>query len=456
MNLLIVLIVLSVAFPAVSFGLTTGETSAFPLILSLIYCCYFSLNKKAILIAFAPLAFLSVVSCVYLLLVYGGALAGSFVPAPTALKTLVSYLQIAFVFAFFSSIKLTSSVKSLMVVTSRFSVYIHLLIGSLQFFNLAGFIQPLFSVFISRFHSIQLSSGARGVAFLTNEPSHSLWGILFCLFILILMGAKSDIITAWIAFLITLVLSKSVVLIAFFIAFLFCIILRILLKGATKIVVNQSLSRKDIVRMLFLLSFLFAARSFAAPYFSRFFEILNTSITSLVDTIILASGFRLPMLLATLSHLLDFSFDIPLMFGAWYVKSLALLDISGFDIYSLGHFKYNSAITPIRPPGFFLNLIIDFWWIGFLVYAILFITAGTSLRLANFLHVNKSSSRGPFLALFVSFFLFRQFFVPFGFSSFEAVLALVLFNRNGLVASCFVKEDLPSSQLKSADNLGVL
>ena len=371
MNIVLSLLLLSIFFPAVSFGLFPGEISAFPLLLSVPYLAItLRVNGSYLACIFTALCFLVLLTYIF------GILQNCLIPLPVLVKTFSSYLQLGTVSLVFASISFSDDIIRAFLRVSRFSATLHLLVGFMQLIGVGSILTPVFSIMISRYYPSSLSEGARGVAFLTNEPSHSIIAVILPIIFLFIWGSKSDRRLASLALFLTIVASRSLSSYIFFIIALFAYLTTEFCQ-ATRIL---SVTKNSLIAALVFVvpTILLCNTAISNP---RVRSLLSDGSQSLVDTIIMASGFRAVNIIASFHYLMNYSAPACIGFGSWFNNMNRFILDSGYQLSELGHFVFNPVlISEIRPGGLALNLIVDFWWFGVLVI-ILFIVYGTRVNL---------------------------------------------------------------------------
>ena len=262
------------------------------------------------------------------------------------------------VLAIFYYVLVSDSEKTDSLLKMAKKIYIiMIIIGIVQYFNLIAFLNPLFSMLISRGSASLFSGGGRGVSILSTEPSRA--GIeLVCLYTLFrktLLKNKAVYDTANFVYLIFIIRSAtSLMLFMLFIMFEY---------------------RKVLLKNIFVIALSVALLSFAAIKYSNI-RALNVvlgilqskSIEDIWLFLINASGFRLISIVG--AYIFGILYPFGMGIGMWQESSLEALNLTGYNPANISFFRTHkdSMFAPIRPTSFIANLMLDVGIIGVIAF----------------------------------------------------------------------------------------
>lgn len=349
-NIIVFIIIFSIAFPEVTFNLVPGETSPLPFLASTGWLIY-KKKKKSLTIIILCFIFTLLMSIPSIL---------KEIPVIEILKQSVAYIQIV-------SVYLAISDREFIIPASIIDRIFILIIFAL----FVGFFQK-FGIFTNAVDSVlnvltRRGSGmaweGRGVGFISNEPSHVSISMFFWAFIFFeklknnYSSLRSEV-TSVLLIIYVMFFSGAGVGILLFSVFIF------------SYVVKSKLSTSLIT--FTTISFTIAIIANTSIISDRLVELANTfsdfnNFSTFAASISLLSGFRIPSVYVSYLSILDNLF--PKGIASWYSDSLDLYNEHGINLYEYGHFAYQNNLDPTKPYSVASNLILDFGFISFLFLA---------------------------------------------------------------------------------------
>lgn len=357
-------------FPSITFGLLSAEIFPWALFGSFIFLRQYSKDFLLVLIFF----FLSWILSILFL-------------GPTdSLRSIASYMNTLYAFAFTLSISQIETLKFIKLIRVIFITL--LILGLLQHFNLVNFLDDFLKFLIPRGSSGALIEANRGVRLLSSEPARAGNELIFfyMLFRYVYIKPKFRLLFDVLFTIYLLIVIQSFMVIAFMLLFLLL-----------------NMNYKSII--LLLLS------SLLIVYFG--FNLVGGRTVNLIRDIIEIGNWNdiVLFLINTSGHRLitiysSFLYGIQVPFGGglgnWYAASIDAINITGVDVSKFSYFQIYGGgyVIGTRSSGFLSNIILETGLIGFL-----FILGYILKSLKKYFYDSKDSKIIIFMFLFKILFI---------------------------------------------------
>ena len=357
-------------FPSVTFGLLSAEIFPWAFIASIFFLRHYSKDFFLVILFFF---FSWVLSILFL--------------GPTdSLRSIASYMNTLFAFAFVLSISEFEVYKFIKIIKIIFIVLLTL--GLLQQFNLVNFLDETIKFLIPRGSSVALIEANRGVRLLSSEPARAGNELIFFYILLRYVFVKPKFRLLFDIFftLYILIVIQSFMVISFMALFLL-------------------LNMKFKTIMLLLLSFpiiIYSGLTFTGgrtvDLIRDIIEIGNWS--DIFFFVANTSGHRLITIYSSYLYGIQVPFGGGL--GNWFFASIEAIKMTGIDVSNYSYFKIygDGNITGTRSSGFLSNLILETGLIGFL-----FILRYILKSLKKYWYISKDSK------IIILMFLFKILFI---------------------------------------------
>lgn len=336
-------------FPSISFNILAAEI--FPYAILLFF--YFSLKYKVV--NSSHLLFIIVFTAVVLLqnLLLE-------INEQQAIRSYFAYSN-AMLAYFVSSLYISQcGNERILIMTKR--VFLFFVITSfLQYFNLIGFLEPVFNLLKSR-GEVSGTIGIRGVSIFSTEPSRAAYEVILLYSVsriyLIKLGKKKIFIVDSIFLLYLVFIIKSmtgVVSCALLLTFFY-------LKPKKFLYILLAIFSVVIAGYIFKSEIVLYLSSSDNRSLLLFSQLLNSD--SYLNVLIPASGFRLISVISSYVYVIDNIFGGGV--GNWANTSIEALNFINASEYKIPYFMYtcNEYVCGVRPTSIFANIFLDFGVFG--------------------------------------------------------------------------------------------
>lgn len=323
-------------FPSVTFDLLSAEIFPWAFIASVFFLRHYSKGFFIVLLFFF----------------FCWALSLFFLGPTDSLRSIASYMNTIFAFAFVLSISQLQIFKFIKLI--RIIFIILLTLGLLQYFNLVDFLDDIIKFLIPRGSSVALIEANRGVRLLSSEPARAGNELIFFYILLRYVYIKpkyrllSDI---------------------FFTLYLLMVIQSFMVIGFMVLFLLLNMKFKSI--MLLLLSSTIVIYSGLTFTGGRTVDLIRDIIeignwNDILFFLANTSGHRLITIYSSFLYGIQFPFGAGL--GNWYAGSIEAINMTGIDVSKFSYFQFYGGgnVIGTRSSGFLSNIILETGVIGFL------------------------------------------------------------------------------------------